>query len=93
MKISEITKENVVEFARLPGDEDATLKAIMAAAAAYIQSYTGLTYIQMDKYEDLTMVYLVLCSEMYDARSLTVDNTRINPFVKTILNMHSVNLL
>lgn len=47
----------------------------------------------MDDYEDLTVVLFVLSNEMYDNRSLVVDNDKINFVVKQILDSYSVNLL
>lgn len=47
----------------------------------------------LDAYEDFWIVVMVLCQDMYDNRTLSVDNENLNQTVKTILDMHSKNLL
>ena len=94
MKISELTEEYIAEYLRAdPDGEDNTFKAIKAAAIEYIKSYTGLKDEELDEHEDLTIAALVLCSDMYDNRQMTVQNDKENPTVKQILSFHSVNLL
>lgn len=94
MKISELTGEYIAEYLR--GEYEAeqnTFKAIQKAAIEYIKSYTGLTEAEIDEHEDLTIAALVLCSDMYDNRQMTVQNDKENPTVAQILSLHSANLL
>lgn len=102
MKISEITIANVADFLRLEtGDYDiTTLTAIMAAANQYIADYTGIpatsedaTIDTLDNHPDFYIAYMVLCQDMYDNRTMYVDNSNVNKVVETILGMHCVNLL
>lgn len=94
MKISEITNEDVRNFARLdPYEEEEPITAILRGAIQYVLSYTGLSGEQADQYEDLSIAVLVLCTDMYNNRQMTIDKGNINLTVKTILNMYAVNLL
>lgn len=94
MKISEITVEKLKEYMRVDNsDEDIFIESSLVGAKAYIKNYTGLTNEQIEEKEDFTLVIYVLCSEMYDNRLYTVEKAIINPIIKSILDMHSVNLL
>ena len=94
MKISEINVALVKEYIRDEYTEGNVLDLIiMPAAKNFISGYTGLTAEEMDGIEDLSIAFLALCTEMYDNRTYTVDESKLNPTVKTILDMHSVNLL
>ena len=63
------------------------------AAIAYCTGYTGLTEKGLDEHEDISIAVLVLISDMWDNRSMTVDRSNINRTINDILGMHSVNLL
>jgi uncharacterized phage protein (predicted DNA packaging) len=94
MKISEVKIEDLKEFAHVYHTEDDRLfTSILAACKSYISGYTGLTTEQMDSKEDLTIALKVISNEMYDNRSFSVENDKVNSVVKSILDMHSVNLL
>ena len=94
MKASEITLESLKEYMRVDSDdEDTFITSILSGAKAYIKGYTGLDDVAIDEKEDLSLVVYVLCSEMYDNRQYTVDKATINPIIKSILDMHSINLL
>ncbi len=100
MKISQIQKNDVIDFLRLDESEYAegtqeekTLLAIMAAAKSYILSYTGLTIEAVDEKEDFYIAYMVLCQDMHDNRTMYVDKNNTNKVVESVLAMHSVNLL
>ena len=96
MKLSDVTAEIAANKAK----EDATDAEILddfvvflEAAKGFILSYTGLTIDQADAKPELTVALFVLINEMHDNRSYTVKEDKINPAVKTILEMHSVSLL
>lgn len=95
-KVSEVTSADLAEFLRV-GDvtasEDGFLKTIIGAAIAYMCKYTGLTAAQLDESRDFVFALLVLAEDMYDNRALYVDSTNVNQSVRSILDMHSVNLL
>ena len=105
MKISEVTVEDVADYAKLEAGEYSAneLAAVMAAAKCYITSYTGIPAVSavaggkvLDDYEDLTIAYLVLCRDMYDNRAYQAEKVgalAVNGVVETILGMHSRNLV
>ena len=65
------------------------------SAVAMITAYTGLKEEELDEHADITQALFVLVMDMFDNRNLMIDykSTNMNPAVKTILNLHSVNLL
>ena len=91
MKISEITDEILLKHCNAYEEDLDLLKIYKESAIKYIKDYTGLE--ELDKYDDITLAYLNLISEMYDNRALTVDNNKSNNLVTSILNMHTSNLL
>ncbi|PGT89210.1 head-tail connector protein [Bacillus sp. AFS040349] len=95
MKISEVTTNDLIEYARETADPEVTktFGTILLASKAYIKSYTGLTVEQMDVKEDLTIALMVLANEMYENRVFTVQDNKVNVVIKSILDMHSINLL
>lgn len=94
MKISEITLEQMREYLRAETETDNTfLGAVMAAAKKMISGYTDIPDDELDNYEDLTIAYQIICSDMYEVRSLTVASDKMNPTVNIILNMYSRNLV
>lgn len=98
-KVSDITYKDVAEYLRLTDDllEDESnvnfINTTLNVAKAYISNYTGIAESDLDNYGDFPIVVLALCQDMYDNRSLYVDNTNLNKVVETILGMHQTNLL
>ena len=93
-KVSEITVDDIADYLRLDADDDQNLlNNLLRVSKAFIQGYTGLTSEQLDDHEDFVIVVFVLCQDMYDNRTLYVDNSNLNKVVDTILGMHRVNLL
>lgn len=94
MKISEVTIQDLKEYAHVYHNEDDSLfSGILAAGRSYVKNYTGLTEEQIDTKEDLTIALMVLSNEMYDNRVFTVQDNKVNTVIKSILDMHSINLL
>lgn len=94
MKISQITIQDLKEYACVSHNlDDKLLSNILCASKAYIKSYTGLDDIKLDTKEDLTIALMILCNEMYDNRTYTVQDNKANQIVNSILDMHSINLL
>ena len=93
MKLREVTEEDVVGFGRIEEEDRRLIPAILSAARSYVLGYTGLSLEETNPYEDITLACLVLCCEMYDNRNLTVENEKVNPYVKSVLAMHAVNYL
>lgn len=94
-KVSEITVKDVSEYINLDVLDDADYKllsAYLTTAKSYVKNYTGVE--DLDEIPEFVIVVFILCSDMYDNRALISEkNTTVNPTVKTILNMHSRNLL
>lgn len=95
MVISEIKKQNVIDFLRLDDGQaqDKLLTAIMDAARQYIMDYTGLTEDELDEHDDFYVAYMVLVQDMYDDRSYYVDKSNVNRVVDSILFRHRTNFV
>lgn len=97
-KVSDITYNDVADYIRLnveEGDTEEinTLNTLINISKTFISNYTGRTTEELDNFQDFVIVVLILCQDMYDNRTLYVDNSNLNKVVETILGMHSVNLL
>ncbi len=96
MKISEITINTIKEYINAPYENDGNIKMLLDASKKFILSRTGIKEDELDNFEDLTIVVLCLCSDMYDKRQFMLDSNNgvpLNMIVESILNMHSYNLL
>ena len=97
MKVSEVTNIDLAEYVRLDDASDLELNELermRSGAMAFIKSYTGLTDEEVDEHEDITQVLFILVADMFDNRNYQMDSKSVvNPAVKSILNLHSVNLL
>lgn len=95
-KISEITYQDVAEYIRLSEvtqEDQNTLTNLINISIDYISKYTGVAVENLDNYNDIVIVVFVLCQDMWDNRTMYVDNTNLNKVVETILGMHCINLL
>lgn len=95
-KISEITYQDVAEYIRLcevTQDDQNTLTNLINISIDYISKYTGVEKENLDNYNDMVIVVFILCQDMWDNRTMYVDNTNLNKVVETILGMHQINLL
>lgn len=93
-KVSQITAEDVWEYlnpSEEMTDEESTINNLIGVAKAFISNYTGRA--DLDEFQDFVIVVLVLCQDMWDNRTFYVDKSELNFVVKSILDMHSVNLL
>ncbi len=95
MKFSEIPLETLKEHVRINDNEDDyMLDNYLNYAKRYVLSYTGLTEMEADLYEDLVFAVLALAGDFYENRINTASTYgKPNPIVESILSMHSVNLL
>ena len=97
MKISEIDLPFVKEYLRQDGDEDDKLiGAILEGAKDYIVKYTGQSLEQLEDSEDLTIAVLVLCSEFYDNRTISVNNRinlKVNSMIESLIGRYAIKLL
>lgn len=95
-KISDITSQDIADYLRLSEVSESDqnyIDNLISISKDFIQKYTGIAVKDLDNYNDLVIVVFVLCQDMYDNRSLYVDNSNLNKVVDTILGMHSINLL
>jgi len=95
-KISDITYQDVANYIRLSEvsqDDQNYLTTLIKISKDYILNYTGIDEDNLDNYTDLIIVVFVLCQDMYDNRSMYIDNSNLNKVVDTILGMHQNNLL
>lgn len=96
-KVSEITAQDVAEYLRiaeLTEDDQNFITATIGVAIDYILKYTGIEDAEtLDTYNDMVIVVFVLCQDMYDNRTMYVDNNNVNVVVDNILGLHQRNLL
>lgn len=92
MKLSEITPEIAAKYLRIEEEPEALLP-MLAAAKQYAFSFTGLSEDEAEQYEDITLAVLILCGDLYDHRTMVVDNDKVNQTVQTILGLYRSNLL
>lgn len=93
-KVSDITYQDVAEYLRLPEvtqSDQSLLNALIGIAKDFISKYTGQD--DLDAFPDFAIVVFVLCQDMWDNRTMYVDNTNLNYVIESILGMHSINLL
>lgn len=94
MKVSELSPDDVIRFARMEDTEaDIDPSVLLAAAKGFVRGYTGLSDEELDEHDDMVLAVLVLCTEMYETRTMTVDQLNLNPTADAILSLHRVNLL
>lgn len=95
-KVSDITASDLQDYLRISEvtqSDTNTLNNLLTVAKAYVTQYTGQTLEDLDKYQDIIIVVLILCQDMWDNRTLYVDSSNANKVVESILGLHSVNLL
>lgn len=102
-KVSEITENELANYLRISEvseQEKIELKTYLNIAKNYISNYTSIPETSenkeaetLDSYSDFIIVVYVLCQDMYDNRTMYIDNKSINKTVQTILNMHTRNNL
>ena len=94
--VTEITAQDVAEYIRLDEvtqEDIKTLNTLLGVAKSYVTNYTGRSIEELDTLNDIVIVVLILCQDMWDNRVLYVDNSNMNKVVESILGLHSVNLL
>ena len=95
-KVSDITPQDLAEYIRLVDptrDDYNTLNTLLTVAKVYVGEHTGRTIQELDDYKDVIIVILILVQDMWDNRTLYVDNDKANKVVESILGLHAVNLL
>ena len=96
-KVSDITAQDVADYLRiaeLTEDDENFITSIISVAVDYILKYTGIeNAATLDNYNDMVIVVFVLCQDMYDNRTMYIDNSNLNRVVDNILGLHQRNLL
>ena len=94
--VSQITAQDVADYLRISEvtqNDINTLNTLLTVAKVYVGEYTGRSIQDLDNYKDIIIVVLILCQDMWDNRTLYVDNSNVNKVVESILGLHSINLL
>lgn len=92
MKMSEIDRETVKQYARIDTDADDGLieSVYMPMAKEYILSYTGMTEEEAAEHEDVALAFLILCCYTYDNRGM---GEGLDGFIHDIIGKYAKNLL
>lgn len=96
MKLSEarINKSLIRDFCGISGeDSDALLEVYSDAAVSFMLSYTGLDETGADEHPDLVYAFLALVCEMFNNRTMTVDENTLNPTAEQIMSLYRSNLI
>ncbi|WP_157029100.1 MULTISPECIES: head-tail connector protein [Clostridium] len=93
--MSEITILEAKEHLRIDDSyDDSMLENYLKMAKNYVLKYTGLSEERADNEEDLSFAVLAIVGEFYENRINSVTaQTKVNPMVSSILDMHSINYL
>ena len=95
-KVSDITYQDVADYIRLDevtADDQTTLSTLIDVSKAFVCHYTGRKLEELDSYQDIIIVILILCQDMWDNRTMYVDSGNLNKVIESILGLHQVNLL
>jgi hypothetical protein len=95
-KLSELTTSYLANYLRITEISTADtslLSDIIEASKNYILTYTGRDAEAADKFPEFTIAALVLCEDMFDKRTYSIESKEANRVIDNILGMHSVNLL
>ena len=79
--VSEITAQDLADYLRIsdPTQDDInTLNTLLTVAKVYVAEYTGRSIQDLDSYRDIIIVIFVLVQDMWDNRTLYVDNKELN---------------
>jgi len=94
MKVSDLDIVMVKLYLKVDfTEDDLIIQLIIDSAKSYLKSYTGLDNTMLDTKEDLTLGVLALVTDMYENRSFTVDQDKVNKIIDSMLSLHSINLL
>lgn len=96
VQFSQITVDDIIAYLRLTEvdeSERTLLSSILEASRSHVLAYTGQTQEKADTFPEFTIAVYALSEEMFDKRTFTADNTKVNEVVASILGSRSVNLL
>lgn len=95
-KFNEVAVSDLVNYLRLSETTQADLTllgTILEAGKDYILTYTGQPSEKADEFPEFTIALYVICEDMYDKRTYTVDKDISNKITDSILGSRSINLL
>lgn len=94
MKVNEITLVDVKSHLKIDiNDEDNYLQQLILVAESYIKSYTGLDDIKINEIEELGHVALMIIADLYENRTISVDEKGVHKIYDSMINMYAINLL
>lgn len=96
MKLSELTANDLAAYLRLElgeGESDPMLESIMPAARSFVLSYTGMGAEEADTHPELVLAALAVGADLYEHRTMQVDNDNINLTAKALMELFSSNLI
>ena len=94
MILSQLTSNDLANYLRLEQDDDAALLAgILAAAQSAVLNYTGVTAEEADALPELALAALVVGADLYERRTMQVDNNNINLTARGLMDLHRSNLI
>lgn len=94
MILSQLTANDLANYLRLEQDDDAALLAsILAAAQSAVLNYTGVTADEADTLPELALAALVVGADLYEHRTMQVDNNNINLTARSLMDLHRSNLI
>lgn len=94
MKLSELQADDVLRYGRFEQTaDDISPDELLAAAKSFAIGYTGLSLDELDQYEDVTIAVLALCVDLYENRTMSIEEGNLNRTVSSILSMHCRNFL
>lgn len=86
MLIEDITIDYIKLYLRVDDNvDDVLIESLLSSAISYIKAYTGLTDEELNAYESLTPIILIYISNLYDNRTLEV-NERVNKSKNSLIN-------
>ena len=95
-KVSEITVSDIANYLRLTEisqQDENFISSCLDVAKSYIKNYTGLKDEELDEKNDFVIVVYLLCQDMFDTRTINIEDNKLNTVFETILGFHRVNLL
>ena len=93
MTVSEITVNTLKDWLGISDGDENTLTVCLTAAKSRAVGYTGLTLAELDEHEDITVAVLGIVSDFYTNNRPDTAEMSMNKMSKSLLDMHSKNLL
>ena len=89
IKLNQLTIKTLKQYLHIDyEDDDFDLALMLKGALAFIIKYTGKTYEQLCTYDDIVIVVIALCGEMFDERRYTTTRNSVSKIVKGMLDSY-----